>query len=105
MQNLLKQFDAAMFDIYQRARSEAGYNASIFLQMLNDRRGLATAKYLINSAKPSEGYTNLFERGRLDLTVEAMVVEHDEWHSLFTEDELAKARRRLKEYRYTGKKL
>ncbi len=101
MQTLSKQFDAAMFDIYRRAESEAGYNATIFLGMLNDRGGLSTAKYLINSAKPSDGYTNLYERGRLDLTVEAMVVENAKWHALFTSDELHKARRRLMAYNYT----
>jgi hypothetical protein len=100
MQTLSKQFDAAMFDIYRRAKSEAGYNATIFLGMLNDRGGLSTAKYLINSPKPSDGYTNLYERGRLDLTVEAMVVENANWHALFTSDELHKARRRLMDYNY-----
>ena len=75
MQDPVKQFDGAMFEIYNRAKSQAGYNATIFLRMLGDRGGLATAKYLINSPKPSDGYTQLYERGRLDLTVEAMVVE------------------------------
>lgn len=100
MQNLSKQFDTAMFDIYRRAKSEAGYTANIFLGMLNDRGGIATAKYLINSPKPSDGYTNLYERGRLDLTVEALIVENAKWHSLFSEDEIEKARQRLTAYKY-----
>jgi hypothetical protein len=49
MQELSKQFDAAMFEIYRRAKLEAGYKATIFLRMVRDRGGLATAKYLINS--------------------------------------------------------
>jgi hypothetical protein len=103
MQSLSKQFDVAMFDIYRRAKSEAGYSATIFLGMLNDRGGLSTAKYLINLPKPSDGYTNLYERGRLDLTVEAMIVENAKWHNLFTKDEIEKARHRLTEYKYTPK--
>ncbi len=103
MQNLSKQFDAAMFEIYQRAKSEAGYNATIFLKMISDRGGRDTAKYLINSTKVSDGYTALYERKRLDLTVEAMVIENKRWHELFTSEELAKARSRLKEYGYTPK--
>lgn len=103
MQNSATQFDAAMLEIYRRAKSEADYNATIFLRMLGDRGGLDTAKYLINSSKPSDGYTHLYERGRLDLTVEAMVVENSKWHELFTVDELAKARLRLKQYGYTPK--
>jgi hypothetical protein len=69
MQDLIKQFDAAMFEIYRRAKKDAGYNATIFLRMVSDRGGLATAKYLINSPKPSDGYTHLYERARLDLSV------------------------------------
>src|SRR5260370_42482825 len=103
MQQLEKQFDSAMFGIYRCAKSEAGYNATIFLRMISDRGGLTTAKYLINSPKPSDGYTHLYERGRLDLTVEAMVVEDSRWHSLFTADELASAKKRLEEYRYVPK--
>jgi hypothetical protein len=105
MQSLSKLFDVAMFEIYRRAKSEAGYDATIFLGMLNDRSrgGLSTAKYLINSRKPSDGYTNLYERGRLDLTVEAMVLENSKWHELFTSEELDKARRRLTDYGYTPK--
>jgi hypothetical protein len=101
MQDLLKQFDAAMFEIYRRAKREAGYNATIFLRMVSDRGSLATAKYLINSPRPSDGYTHLYERGRLDLTVEAMVVENTRWHELFTTEELAAANSRLKRYGYT----
>ncbi len=103
MPDMSKSFDEAMFDIYKRAKSEAKYNATIFLQMISDRGGLDTAKYLINSSKVSDGYTALYERGRLDLTVEAMVIENPKWHDLFTSEELAKARGRLQNYRYTPK--
>lgn len=102
MQDPSKQFDVPMFEIYRRAKVEAGYNATIFLRMISDRGGLATAKYLINATTPSDGYTHLYERGRLDLTVEAMVVENPQWHELFTQDELAAAKRRLKKYGYTS---
>lgn len=100
MPDLKAQFDTAMFDIYRRAKAEAGYNANLFLQMLNDRGGLPTAKTLINAAKPSDGYTALFERGFLALTVEAMVVENRKWHPLFTTEEIEKARKRLRQYHY-----
>src|SRR5690348_10166785 len=100
MDDLSKLFDHAMLTIYQRAKSEAGYVASVFFRMLNEKGGLQTAKYLINATQPSEGYTRLFELGRLDLTVEAEVVEHTRWHPLFGEEELRKARKRLSDYRY-----
>jgi hypothetical protein len=95
-------FDQAMFEIYRLAKSEAGYTASIFLRMITEKGGLATAKQLINTPKPSDGYTHLYERGRLDLTVEALVVEGQEWHPLFTPEEIEKARQRLALYHYKG---
>lgn len=98
-------FDQAMFNIYRRAKDEAGYSATLFLGMLSDRGGLATAKTLINSPKPSDGYTALYERGRLDLTVEAMVLETPRWHELFTEEELKRARDRLCQYGYQSPPL
>ena len=100
MADLKTQFDVAMFDVYRRAKDEAGYNATIFLQMLTDNKGVQTAKTLINSPKPSDGYTALYLRGRLDLTVEALVIEDERWHQLFTDHEITRARRRLKDYRY-----
>lgn len=100
LEKLERQFDQAMFEVYRRAKDEAGCNATMFLQMLSDTNGRRTAKALINAAKPSDGYTALYMRDRLDLTVEALVIEDQRWHPLFTEDELKRARRRLKDYRY-----
>ncbi len=94
------QFHEAMLDIYRRAKSEAKYNAIRFLQMVTDHGGVRTAHMPINSANVSEGYTALWERKRLDLTVEAMILENEKYHSLFTEDELAICRKRLKQYEF-----
>jgi hypothetical protein len=97
---LESEFDTAMMDIYVRAKLEAGYTASIFHRMLTERQGLATAQHLINDKNVSQGYTALWERNRLDLAVEAVIIDNEKWHSLFSSDELAKARRRLYDYRY-----
>lgn len=98
MADLEAQFAQAMFGVYRLAKDEANYNATIFLQMLTDNGGLRTAKTLINASKPSDGYTALWERERLDLTVEAVVVENPIWHALFTPEEISRARRRLGKY-------
>lgn len=99
--SLESDFDAAMLGIYIRAKSEVGYNATFFLQMLHRDRGVLTAKKLINSANPSEGYTALYMAGRLDLTVEALIVDNTRWHSLFTPAEIEAARKRLLQYQYS----
>jgi hypothetical protein len=98
--DLAAAFDRAMMDIYVRAKSEANYTASIFHRMLCERGGLATARQLINERTPSEGYTALWERGRLDLTVEAVVTDNRVWHDLFESQELERARKRLSDYGY-----
>jgi hypothetical protein len=100
MPDLEAQFGEAMFDIYRRAKTEAKYNATVFLQMLTDNGGLRTAKTLINSAKPSDGYTALYLREHLDLTVEAVVMDNPRWHSLFAPEELERAEKRLRAYGY-----
>lgn len=100
MKDLGKAFDEAMFSIHRRARSELGYKASAFLGMLYARGGIETARQLINATRPSEGYTRLWEFGRLDLTVEATIVDDERWHPLFRAEEIERARKRLREYHY-----
>jgi len=100
---LVEEFEEAMHDVYRRALSEAGYKASIFLNMLFDLRGVETARRLIHSPKVSDGYTALWERGRLDLTVEAVIADNEKWHPLFSAVELAICRKRLKQYGYIRK--
>jgi hypothetical protein len=67
--------------------------------MLHEHRGLETARILLRASKVSEGYVALWERKRLDLTVEAVILAA-EWHLLFSEQEREIARKRLSEYGY-----
>ena len=99
--DLEKDFAEAMRDIFLRAKSEVGYNATYFLQMLSTQGPIETARRLVTSTKPSEGFTALWERGRLDLTVEAHVVQ-DRFQPLFTEAEREAAHQRLAQYGYTA---
>jgi hypothetical protein len=87
----------ALMTAYTRAKTECKYNATRFLQMLSEHGGLETARILLHAPGVSEGYSKLFEKGRLDLTLEYVVLQ-PEWQDLFTSDELAIARKRLKDY-------
>ena len=100
--SLIDEFDQEMFRIYQRALSEANYTATRFLHMLHEHHGLQTALLLLHSPNVSEGYTALWERGRLDLTVEAIIHDNPKWHQLFDENDLAICAKRLKAYNYPG---
>ena len=97
--NLERLFDNAMMKIYHRAWDEAKYKATRFHQMLCEHGGLETAQLLLHSKNVSEGYTALWERKRLDLTVEALIL-NPEWHELFSDIERNIARNRLKEYEF-----
>ncbi len=99
MSDLRSQFDQAMFGIYHRARAQCDYNAIRFLQMLFEKGGLATAKHLLASGAPQEGFVRLWECGCLDLTVEALVLQ-ERFRSLFTDEELNEAHRRLEDLGY-----
>jgi hypothetical protein len=94
-------FDKAMMQVYLSAKQEAGYPATRYLQMLRQHRGLQTARMLILADHPPEGYTALWERRRLDLTVEAMVLQ-PRCRPLFAEEPevLERAKRRLTAYGY-----
>ncbi|MBP7529222.1 MAG: hypothetical protein KA801_14945 [Syntrophorhabdaceae bacterium] len=100
MKDIELDFDIAMMDIYHRAWYEARYRATRYLQMLQEHGGIETAKILLHSAHVSDGYTALWERGRLDLTVEALILQ-EKWHSLFSDQERGIARKRLQQYNYS----
>ena len=102
LSKLEAEFDIAMMNIYLRAKTEANYVATVFHRMLSDYRGLETARRLVNDRKVSDGYTALWERGRLDLTVEAVIWATPKWHPLFSADELGIIRKRLSDYGYFG---
>lgn len=97
---LERRFNKEMLNIYYRAYKEANYKATRYLQMLEGNGGLRTAQLLINAPTPSVGYTALWERGRLDLTVEALIHDNPEWHPLFTHGEMEIVRKRLSDYNY-----
>ena len=62
-----------------------------FLNMVQNRGGLEAARRLLASPSVGDGFVALWEAGRLDLSVEALVVQ-EPWCALFTEAELAVAR-------------
>ncbi len=97
--NLETEWHAEMIDIHAQAKA-IGYNASRFIQMVNEHGGLATAKQLINSDTPSDGFTELWERKRLDIAVEARALK-PKFRDLFTAAELTKSRKRLAEYEWS----
>ncbi|OUS94592.1 DUF262 domain-containing protein [Rhodococcus sp. NCIMB 12038] len=98
---LVAALGRALTSCYERARGEARYTSPQLRSMLADLGPLATARKLIASPMVSDGFADLWERNRLDLTVEAAVLD-PRFTTLFTEDETSVARRRLEQFGYTG---
>ena len=92
--DLARDFDQVMMQIYVQAKEQAGYTATRFHQMLTEHCGVETARRLL--PQMSDGFTELWQRNRLDLTVEALVVQ-SKWDELFSDEERQIALSRLRD--------
>ena len=99
MANVKTDFHNEMLRIYDKAKEECHYNATYFLRMVREMGGVAAAKRLLSSNAPQSGLFELWECGRLDISMEALVLS-PRFRSLFTEDELKIAGQRLKDLGY-----
>lgn len=83
----------------QTLKRELNYNASRFAQMLGEHGGVGAAKRLLDSEGYSEGFTTLWEKGRLEMSVEFFVLLP--WYEqLFTSAERQRAFARLEAYEF-----
>ena len=97
--NIERKFNLAMKEIYETAKRECKYNASRFIQLVAEKGGVVAAKQLISKDDGTEGFTTLWEHGRLDLSVEAHVLK-EEFSELFSDDEKKVCRERLEAFGY-----
>jgi hypothetical protein len=68
--------------------------------MVSNEGGWKTAQKLLATEKPSEGFVVLWEKKRLDLTVEYHILL-PEFEELFTPEERKIAKDRLEEYGFS----
>jgi hypothetical protein len=92
-------FHERMQQIYEQAKNECGYTATRFLQLVNAEGGLNAAKMLLSAGGYSEGLTRLWEEKRLDISMEATILQ-EPWCKLFTDDELSVAQKTLEKLGY-----
>ncbi|MBD8489190.1 HNH endonuclease [Echinicola sp. CAU 1574] len=106
--NLESKFNDKAFEIYEAAKKYCGYNATRFLQKIRKDGGLKAAKSWLNpkamNKPPTKGFITLVNEGRLDISLEALVLR-EPWRELFTSEELAVASQRLREYGYENTEL
>jgi len=95
MTDLEARFEEEMIEkVYRAAGRETGYWAGYFLRSVKQHGGLSTARRLLEQPHVSKGLLKLAELNRLDLAVEALVLEPT-YRVLFTDEELAIASKRL----------
>ena len=82
------------------AKPSTGHH--FFAELLDQHGGVETARRFIHSPDFARGFTALWERKRLDLTVEAVILKEPQWPPLFTPEELEICRNRLHQYGYTA---
>ncbi|WP_232718601.1 HNH endonuclease [Bacillus sp. FJAT-45037] len=95
---LINDLHKAMLKIYDDSKA-IGYTPLKFRQMVANEGGLNTAKKLINSKQISDGFAELAQLGRLDLTVEALVLQK-KYKPLFSDVELNIVKDRLEQLGY-----
>ena len=94
MATLEQAFSNEMKNIYITAKKDLGYNATRFLQLLSQKGGVEAARQLIAKDGGTYGFEVLWEAGRLDLSVEALVLD-PKYLPLFSESECEICRERL----------
>ena len=93
------EFEKRIWETIKICEEKFDYKPTIFINMVYEHGMVDAVKRLINTSKPSSGYTKLWELNALNLSLEAIILE-DEWKNIFTEEERMKAKKRLKEYGY-----
>jgi hypothetical protein len=93
-----KQLEGELWRGVEECRA-LSYNPSFFVTMIEERGALGACRKLINDTTVSDGFTKLWEMGRMDLTVEAVALRSP-YSALFTAGERLKSRKRLEAYGY-----
>lgn len=98
--SLEQQFEQHIREQHKMAIQATGYKAPAFVKMVNERGALQTAHdLLVGETKIHEGLTKLVLLNRLDLSLEASVI-NPKWRPLFSEKEIETATVRLKQLNY-----
>ncbi len=92
----ITELNRVLADGIRRCQKELSYTPSYFIRMLGERGPVETVRHLVGSATPSEGFSHLWQAGRLDLTAEYIAL-WPEFSCYFGDLERA-ATERLKAY-------
>ena len=100
VKTLEDQLEKALWNNYNLAEKDLGYKANFFAQMLTTKGAKQTVTQLVMRKDPSDGFTVLWENKRLDLSVEAVILD-PKWSPLLDPDVIKFAKKRLQAFGYT----
>ena len=92
---LQDEFHRAMIGVYETAKDHE-YFATYFKRMVDSCGGVEAAKRLLAAREIQAGLMKLWALNLLDHSMEALVIQ-ERFRSLFTDEEVAEARRRLED--------
>lgn len=98
-QQLEKELWDALLEASKEARDMLHYYPSHFLDMLQEKGAVRTSEELMSRPRITSGLTKLYELKRLDLSIEAIVLEHS-YKTLFQEETLNIARKSMRDLHY-----
>lgn len=87
MNPLETKFTQELIKKCEQAKKECSCNLTRFLQIVEKNGGVKAVKMLLAKDQIPDGFETLKMRGRLDLSMEAVVVDH-QFADLFTDDEV-----------------
>ncbi len=91
-------FEARITKTISDSARECRYTPHIFIEMRARYGTVEAIKMLLRKPIAASGFVRLWEKDRLDLTVESIILE-PEWADLFTPEERQIAKRRLDEFK------
>lgn len=92
--DVVKRFHKEMILLCREVESVLGRRPQTLLRMISQMGGVEAARAVVGEAHPSDTFVMLWERGRLDLTLESLVLKED-FRGLFAEALLEQATTRM----------
>ena len=101
---LKKLFHQEIIDLYKNVIKSVKYKPTRLMDYINKYGGYEAAVKYISTESNVQDFAVLWEKERLDLSVEALIT-NEKFRSLFSEDILSFCDRKLKEYSYAPNKI
>lgn len=92
--DLVRRFHIETLKLCQQVEAVLGRSPTVLLRMIGQMGGVEAARSVVGSSRPSETFGLLWGAGRLDLTLEALVL-HPEFRGLFSDALQRRAAERL----------